>query len=429
MCEDCGYCGDCVTLCEDCKSVCDNCVLICADCGECEKCVEFCDECGLCVSCCAAVTDSFDCVHGICVESKQWKTHYCLTGKHCITSLVGPQYNETEHWYLCGKDCGGKIGASAHSFGEGVITKQPTAEEDGILSVKCNECDYVKTATIPKLTGDHTHNFVAVITAPSCTAGGYTTHTCSCSASWTDSETPATGHSYAYAKNDTEHWQECSSCGDKLAAQSHRYGAWNITKEATYTQPGEKQHICADCGYVEKAVIPTLAHTGSFVITLDGYGKQLLTTGLDKLVPELPVLDPKAEGNIFEGWADKETGNPVKAGDKLSGDIVLVPVWKDCGTGKHIDKNDDDVCDVCGYTDASIPHYHNFGAWVSDNNKGFFKNGTESHICLDCGAVETRTEQRSAGIYHIIPTVYAWINKCVGTKFGFINKILEFLIG
>ena len=241
--------------------------------------------------------------------------------------------------------------------------------------------------------------------------------------------TEATGHSYSYAKNSSGHWAECSACGNKLALQSHRYGAWEVINEASYTVSGEKQHTCVDCGYAEKAEIPVIVHTGSFVITLEGTGViQLLTTGVEKRVPALPALEAKPEGNFFEGWVDKETGKPVKEGDRLSGDIVLVPVWKDCGEGKHVDKNDDDICDNCGYRSGNIPHYHNYTAWTSDNNKSFFRNGTESRRCLDCGAVETRTAQRSAGIYHIVPTVYNWINKCVGTKFGFINKIIELIL-
>ena len=41
----------------------------------------------------------------------------------------------------------------------------------------------------------HAHDYDHVVTAPTCTAGGYTTHTCAfCDYSYTDSETEATGH-------------------------------------------------------------------------------------------------------------------------------------------------------------------------------------------------------------------------------------------
>ena len=42
----------------------------------------------------------------------------------------------------------------------------------------------------------HEHSYTAVVTAPTCTAEGYTTHTCSiCNNTYVDGETPATGHS------------------------------------------------------------------------------------------------------------------------------------------------------------------------------------------------------------------------------------------
>ena len=62
----------------------------------------------------------------------------------------------------------------------------------------------------------------------------------------------------------------------------------------------------------------------------------------------MPVLPPKEEGNLFDGWTDQKTGAPVKAGDVLTGDIVLTPVWKDCGDGSHTDSDHDLVCDDCG---------------------------------------------------------------------------------
>ena len=46
---------------------------------------------------------------------------------------------------------------------------------------------------------------------------------------------------------------------------------------------------------------------------------------------------------------DKETKAPVKKGDKLTGNIEITPVWKDCGENKHIDDKKDYICDECGY--------------------------------------------------------------------------------
>ena len=79
-----------------------------------------------------------------------------------------------------------------------------TCTEDGSKTRSCQRdgCDETKTEVI-SATG---HNHEAVVTAPSCTAGGYTIHTCAnCGDSYTSDETPATGHSY---ENDV-----CALCG------------------------------------------------------------------------------------------------------------------------------------------------------------------------------------------------------------------------
>ena len=64
---------------------------------------------------------------------------------------------------------------------------------------------------------------------------------------------------------------------------------------------------------------------------------------------------PTEDGNIFEGWVDKATGEPVKKGDKLTGNIELEPIWKDCGEGNHTDTDDDNRCDDCGYITVKSP--------------------------------------------------------------------------
>ncbi len=127
-----------------------------------------------------------------------------------------------------------------HSFGEWTVTTQPTCTEKGMETRTCTRCNASETRDITSLghaivrhaakaatctekgwaaydtcsrcnystykeiaaTGHH-HN--AVVTAPTCTAKGYTTHTCACGDSYKDNYTNALGHSYASGK--------CTRCG------------------------------------------------------------------------------------------------------------------------------------------------------------------------------------------------------------------------
>lgn len=63
---------------------------------------------------------------------------------------------------------------------------EPHYFEDGV----CGVCGYEEVV-------EHVHNYSTVVTAPTCTAAGYTTYTCSgCGNSYTANETAALGHSY-----------------------------------------------------------------------------------------------------------------------------------------------------------------------------------------------------------------------------------------
>ena len=92
-----------------------------------------------------------------------------------------------------------------HSWDAGVVTKEATEDADGEKTFTCTLCRETKTEPIPKL--DHVHSYTSAVTDPTCTEGGYTTHTCSCGDSYTDSETKPLGHDYESGI--------CHICGEK----------------------------------------------------------------------------------------------------------------------------------------------------------------------------------------------------------------------
>lgn len=215
---------------------------------------------------------SFGCTHGICPDSSEWKTHFCPEGKHCIDDDAVIKYDDKEHWAECGKGCDVRLNADVHIFGTGEITKEATKDTEGIMSVSCTECDYIKEEIIPKLTGSHTHEYAAVVTSPTCTSGGYTTHTCSCGHSWTDTQTKAADHAYAYQSSAEEHWKECSVCHAVTERKSHKLSEWTTVKKAGYTFPGEKQRVCRTCGFTLTETIPMLpVPENKFVLTIPDY--------------------------------------------------------------------------------------------------------------------------------------------------------------
>ena len=83
----------------------------------------------------------------------------------------------------------------------------------------------------------HEHSYTAVVTAPTCTAKGYTTHTCACGDSYVDTYTDALGHAWDNGK---------------------------VTKPATETETGVKTFTCTRCSETKTEVIPALSHEHSY---------------------------------------------------------------------------------------------------------------------------------------------------------------------
>ena len=105
--------------------------------------------------------------------------------------------NETNHWHIC-TACGFRFGEVAHTAGEVVVEneKDATCTEAGSYDnvVYCTVCS--AELSRETITVDATdHDYQAVVTAPTCTDKGYTTHTCSkCADSYVDTHVDALNH-------------------------------------------------------------------------------------------------------------------------------------------------------------------------------------------------------------------------------------------
>ncbi|MEE0171870.1 MAG: hypothetical protein U0I35_00775, partial [Dorea formicigenerans] len=94
--------------------------------------------------------------------------------------------------------------------------------------------DNTKTATTELQFAVNEHDYVAVVTPPSCAEKGYMTYTCrNC------------GHIYK---------------GNEVDATGHTWGEWEVIKEATITETGKKERVCERCDYKETAVISMISN-------------------------------------------------------------------------------------------------------------------------------------------------------------------------
>ena len=136
--------------------------------------------------------------------------------------------------------------ATGHSYGNSVVTKQPTCTSEGTKTKTCTKCNATVTETIPKTS----HKYADTVVAPTCTTDGYTLHKCSvCGTSYKDNTTKATGHSY----------------GNSV-----------VTKQPTCTSEGAAIKTCTKCNATVTEKLPAKGHTA---VTDKGYPATCTTAG------------------------------------------------------------------------------------------------------------------------------------------------------
>ena len=206
---------------------------------------------------------------------------------------------EDGHWHECSA-CGEKAEFASHDYGtEGdqcvicgyerthvhrlilVPAAEVTCTTDGNKAYyTCSGCEaWFEDSTGNVKIDNHDnviikalgHDDIAVVTAPTCTEKGYTTHTCSrCHDSYVDTYVDALGHDYAAVvtaptcteKGYTTH--TCSRCHDSYVdtyvdALGHDHSA--VVTAPTCTEKGYTTHTCSRCNdsYID-AYVDALGH-------------------------------------------------------------------------------------------------------------------------------------------------------------------------
>ncbi len=144
------------------------------------------------------------------------------------------------------KDCNVEMSRTQQTIPVADHTEVNGGEE--AVHTKCSVCGVtISTA----------HSYTDKVTAPTCTAGGYTTRTCDCGYTYQTAQTPATGHTEVNGGEETVH-TKCSVCGVTIST-SHSYT--NTVTAPTCTAGGYTTHTC-NCGYsYTDTPVAQLAHT------------------------------------------------------------------------------------------------------------------------------------------------------------------------
>ena len=188
-----------------------------------------------------------------------------------LTVKIYPTYNPSvakTYKFTCG--------CTSHTYGNAVITKQPTCTSEGTKTKTCTKCNATVTETIPKAS----HKYADTVVAPTCTTNGYTLHKCSvCGTSYKDSTTNATGHSYGNSvvtkqptcTSEGTKTKTCTKCNatvtETIPKASHKYA--DTVVAPTCTTNGYTLHKCSVCGtsYKDSTTNATGHSYGNSVVT------------------------------------------------------------------------------------------------------------------------------------------------------------------
>lgn len=300
--------------------------------------------------------------------------------------------DENGHCHVC-SICGDNVDVGIHTEGEGVITKEATAEAEGEMTYYCTECGYeMRTAVLPMLPPEvpddpqppvHEHSFSKEWSKD----GTQHWHECSCGEKADVSDHSA---SAAWTVDDTKHWKACSVCGAELELGVHTENEGKITVPATETSEGIMTYSCTDCGTVlREESIDKLPHEHSYTFEYQGSaeGHWLECTDCGEKTPVIP----HTEDNGTATTPATETSEGVMTYTcTVCGYITrteVIPKLAPSHTHSYAAYASDNsghwqICE-CGDVTASEPHVEDGGEVIWNATEDF--EGTMQYSCVICG--------------------------------------------
>lgn len=233
-----------------------------------------------------------------------------------------------------------ELSATGHSTSDWIVDTEATYENNGSKHKECTVCRTIlEESIIPMLT----HSYISVVTNPTCTEQGFTTHTCS-----------ECGNSYV---------------DDYVSALGHNYGEWETTVVPTCTENGTSRHDCLRCDHYETKSIAATGHKFGDWYTY--VAPSCVANGEERRVCE--------NCDTFESKSIDVTGHDYTS-------AIMSPTCTERGYTTY-------TCD-CGdtYIDAYVNALgHNYGDWYEVTAPTCTANGLERRDCSRCEHYETNT--------------------------------------
>ena len=251
------------------------------------------------------------------------------------------------------------------------------------VSISSNRNDDLLTANIHYNYVSHTHSYKDVVTAPTCTEKGYTTHTCACGDSYVDTYVDALGHAWDNGK---------------------------VTKEPTETETGVKTFTCTRCGETRTETMPVIPHEHNYnavvtapTCTEKGYTTHTCACGKSYVDTYVDALGHAWDnGKVTKEPTETETGvktfTCTRCGETKTETIpklthehnykaaVTAPTCTSKGYTTHTCACGDSYVDT--YVDA-LGHAWDNGKVTKEPTET--ETGVKTFTCTRCGETKTET--------------------------------------
>lgn len=258
-----------------------------------------------------------------------------------------------------------------HTYGDYVISVNPTLTKEGVLVRKCEVCDKKETKSLSKLSDTTVWTLKEQVEA-SCKEEGSATYT--------------------------------SVYGDvtiTLEKTAHSFGAWTITNEPTMDEQGKAKHTCS-CGRVEEESIPALSDKVWTLVTkvestCEKEGSATYTSVYGNVTISLPKSD-----HVFGNYTIlieptlENTGKAIHT--CVYGETIQVNVPALFDKVWSIKENILPTCEKDGktvytsiYGDVTIvaaKSGHKYGDYVLTTNPSLVNTGVAYRVCSTCEHID-----------------------------------------
>ena len=276
----------------------------------------------------------------------------------------------------------------SHKYGEWIIIKDVTCEEQGLRLKICSICKYSVIEGRSSL--GHDYGKWEVTQEATCEGTGIEERTCSRCNKKETRTISALGHNYGEWKVVQEATCEgtgteertCSRCNNKetktIEATGHNYGEWKVVQEATCEGTGTEERTCSRCNNKETRTINALGHKA---------GKAVVENSVEATCTQNGSYDEVTYCTECNTELSRET-KTINALDHNYGEWKVVQEATCEGTG-----TEESTCSRCNKKETRTISAlgHTYGEWKVVQEATCEGTGIEESTCSRCNKKETRT--------------------------------------